>query len=584
MTGVRVERQVVITRAFPLLLWDWTCEDNPKDTQKNACYAHRLLVVAEIPLISMTEDAALISAIALVQDANASPQEFVSMARLLFESSGGDMNDAMLDSARSRMAALGCGSAAVRGLANAIDNDSPWAVACLLLIRNMARDHDESAKLVHEYQAGQTILLAMSKFGKQVSKDACGALFNLSANKANRLVLLELGCAKAVAEAVVLAGPSDSRLVENGLGALANLAMTCQADPTTNALLMPCLSCVILGLQTHASSSSTSSRNARVGEAGLRFFGLLASLAENRIILAQDGAVLACLETMRALPQVPGITEWGCRLIRLVSQNKPDVKLALVRDGAAQKISQSLKECTQAKAAIQACAALWCLANHPQNKRIMLDSGAGEALIGAMRIHEAVVEVQIAGCAGLASLGNAGSVNKTGLVKAGAVAAVLQALRIYPSSVGVGVHGCACLWTLAINPTNKLVLLEASAHEVLLRTLRTHDKDHAVAVKALGALQSLAALPETSRTVFSKEVVTCVAQVTKLHLERADVCEHACGLLGNLAAHAEDKTVFNELGIPEVAISVQRVHKDDSQCAAEAERLLDCLWSESVVV
>jgi hypothetical protein len=103
----------------------------------------------------MRPDAELIQAIAFLQDPHTPPEALVASARALFEASGGDVNDAMADPDRAKLALFGCGSAAVRGLRNAIDTDSPWAVACLLLIRNLARDADESAKLVHQHSAGQ---------------------------------------------------------------------------------------------------------------------------------------------------------------------------------------------------------------------------------------------------------------------------------------------------------------------------------------------------------------------------------------------------------------------------------------------
>ena len=257
-------------------------------------------------------DDRVIQAIALVQDAAVAPDQFVTSARLLFEESGGDTNDALLDARRATLATFGAGSAAVKGLANACEHDLPYAMACLLLMRNMARDQDESAKIVHQYNAAPLILRAMQQFG--VAKEACGALSNLSVSRPNRLALLDAGLADAIASAV-LSSLGEARVVEYGVCALANLALC--ADVNTAVRWPSTVPAVIAGMRTQA----VGMRNQRVGESGCRFFGTLAARQENRSEFFRGGAAQVVLDTMRVQALVPSVAEWGCQLLRFISQS-----------------------------------------------------------------------------------------------------------------------------------------------------------------------------------------------------------------------------------------------------------------------
>jgi len=285
-----------------------------------------------------------------------------------------------------------------------------------------------------------------------------------------------------------------------------------------------------------------------------------------------------------------------------------------------------LCECLKANAlsprvAAQVTAAVWSLANHPSNKAPVLQSGVVDVIVSAMRASPASIEVSIACCAALASIGNAGGGAKAALMRAGAAAAVMEAMTLHAQSRGVAVHGSTALWTMAISKANKLVLVEAMAHDTLLATLRAHEADAAVVEKAVGALHSLSATPETAQSMMSDDLVACVVNALREHMERPEVAEHACGTLGNVRRAVPPAGVLTPLSRSWPPTRKTRLclaawafqswplpcrgwcvrtsrqkgdlrargagrtkHKDNAESTAEADRLLDLLWSESVVV
>ena len=112
--------------------------------------------------------------------------------------------------------------------------------------------------------------------------------------------------------------------------------------------------------------------------------------------------------------------------------------------------------------------------NNDDNKKLLGQSGACEAVTRAMRTHSTDVEVAQWGSRAVGNLAfNAD--NRTKLGGAGACEELTRALKLHPSNHSVAQWGCRAVTYLAhLNPSNKAKLGTAGAAEEVTEALRTH--------------------------------------------------------------------------------------------------------------
>jgi hypothetical protein len=204
------------------------------------------------------------------------------------------------------------------------------------------------------------------------------------------------------------------------------------------------------------------------------------------------------------------------------------------------------------------CTALMELAKtHVQRANHMAGAASAEvrdavlALVSAMRVHPASVDVLLAGLHGLSWWCEASPHAKACAGAAGAVDAVVTALRVETAHASLQELGCRTLAALfAFFPANLRYAASAYAVDALLAAMRAHPSCAEVQLRACAALMHAAAecdgdalcdaLANRDAAVALGAVELLTAALTGAD---ADVSQYACLALANLAAKSQDGSV-----------------------------------------
>ena len=161
------------------------------------------------------------------------------------------------------------------------------------------------------------------------------------------------------------------------------------------------------------------------------------------------------------------------------------------------------------------------------------DEGGIECVISAMKLHEAVVSVQEAGCGVLWRLADGPAVCMR-ISTSGGVGCIVSAMKRHTSEVAVQEHGCAALSRLARHPAVRNPLGSAGAIECIVSAMRTHTLVVRIRETGFQALCSLAYEAEQSQRLVSTGGVDCIVAVLRQHMSVAPLPEREFAVLSHL--------------------------------------------------
>ena len=132
-----------------------------------------------------------------------------------------------------------------------------------------------------------------------------------------------------------------------------------------------------------------------------------------------------------------------------------------------------------------------CKAIRNEGRLAMMELGAAQAILTAMRRHQDHAAVQKEGCAALFNLaGN--NENQVKLMELEAAQAILEAMKGHGDHAAVQKYGCGALWNLALNAENQVKLMELEATQAILEAMKRHTNLLALQENGCAALWNLA--------------------------------------------------------------------------------------------
>ena len=591
--------------------------------------------MATIPTLEVLKDH-----LSLLSVAKASPDDCAWIkvkSSAVFEYSGGEHNpeanseDAIrrkqlvdLDATRSILLALDAMTRCASNMQDTSYSADHIDAVCFLLkiLRNLARDKDESIALVTNKNACQHVRDAIIAFGgaSGVCRESFGVLTNLAAPPVNRSrVFSECG---TIIVAYASRHSGDVRVAQHACACLVNIANDASQlddlatiagsviielgvlhakDATVAEHVESALSAIVVERDTAMrflegrpsiiidlmlDLMRMHLKNPVVCEHGLRCIYSLAQVQENKLALKQGGS-FAVMQSVLASCPFGNVAEWGCKATRAIAHNNVEMKQHLHDAGAVGWVIGAIRAHGNAPFISKAgLSALWSLANLAANKGPMvITEGAHIAIINALRLLPDSTPVALTGTAALASLANESTVRRK-MLRDGIITVVLLAMRGHRTSALVAEHGCGCLWSMCMDQeVQNAVTRDAQAVKAVLEAITLNPSRMAVITKGLGALENLAASPQGASISIEAGAVPVLSSILKVHLhDETELVVRCCNVLATIAHYSDDATPFQKYGVAEIAIDVERVHPTDDRCSRAAERLLTSMEGGKMVV
>ena len=183
-----------------------------------------------------------------------------------------------------------------------------------------------------------------------------------------------------------------------------------------------------------------------------------------------------------------------------------------------------------------------CKAQPTDGKTAMMELGAAQAVLIAMRRHRDHADVQEVGCTALGNLGNNNAENQVKLMELEAAQAILEAMRRHRDHADVQEKGCFALWNLATNPKNEVKLMELEAAQAFLEAMKGHRDHAAVQQFSCGALLILAMNAENKVKLMELEAAQAILEAMKRHRDHAAVQQNGRGALILLGCSTFDES------------------------------------------
>ncbi|KAK3263927.1 hypothetical protein CYMTET_27300, partial [Cymbomonas tetramitiformis] len=415
-----------------------------------------------------------------------------------------------------------------------------------------------------------------------VQMEACMALANLAETVDNKARIHETEGTLAIV-AAMNNHLGHFRMQYQACRALANLA----EDPVVQAAIikLEAVEAVVQALEMHIG-------NVAVQEEGVRSLANVAELDQNKFTVASTGGIEALVAGMTEHLESSGVQRYGCRAVANLMEkgfsNNLQVKhlefhIKICHVTAAGGVECVVKGMVSHISVIEVqeegCKALANLAENHENKSHLASSGAIEAVLNAMKVHNLrsnnAIEVRLLrqACRALSNLA-VNEQNELKLMKIGGIEAVLAAMAAKEADLETQRYAIAYLGAMAIHEAHALKISALGGIEAVVKALGEHAQVP-VQEESCRTLATLAQNHSLPSTVASKGAIEAVIKCMALRKENCFIQEYGCLFLGNIAGNGEEEQekVANKGGI-EAVVAALEIHRDRREIQEEGCRAL----------
>jgi len=328
---------------------------------------------------------------------------------------------------------------------------------------------------------------------------------------------------------------------------------------------------------------SQSSRSDRQGGSGRGSSSGRRGLSEQRAIenlSAVSKNYYEILAIMRKLPRSSLVQQEGLKHISNLHLTDSEYT-ELMEIGALDTVVQAMK-IHGGSAEVQncACRAIWNLSATPQNQIRLVEEGALDCILDAMDRFATEAELQEKALAALSNLG-AASENQIAIMQTGTIEKIVEAMNRHSEDGPVQSKACSALTNFAsYDSPLKRQIMELGGGGAVVISMIMHPEDIDLQEKALRALRNICANNDENKVeVANVGGIDAVISAMQVHRDEPGVQEAGAWTLSNLAVNPENKAVIGDSGGIDVVIRAMWVHSDNG---GVQEWCCRALWTLSV--
>ena len=206
-----------------------------------------------------------------------------------------------------------------------------------------------------------------------------------------------------------------------------------------------------------------------------------------------------------------------------------------------------------------------------QVKSRLVEAGACEAAVAAMRAHMGGVDIIDLACSSLSSLP---SQHTQRMGAAGACEAIMQAIREHPASAVVAQSGLKVVMSLAYhanNAANRKRLFDAGVCDLLVATLESHRTHAGVVQRGCSVISNLSAYDANDRArMGAAGACPAVVAVMRAHEGRSEVATECCRAVHLLAQEDDNnRAILVAAGACEAVVATMRANMSNTEAVQQ---------------
>jgi hypothetical protein len=374
-------------------------------------------------------------------------------------------------------------------------------VFCLSAIWDLCKDDDAYKASLISTSAPEDILLAMMNHlsSAAVQERGCGALWSLSVNQHNRIIVARAGAPARIIRAII-DHKSDESVVRTGIGALRNLSPESEIRETLVNLQAS---------QRVAEAMAMHRTIACVQRDGCAFLSNSAvDLDRHQVSIVTDKEIEAVIEAIRAHPQEPSVVAGACFALKNYTIEELNLTILARFPNAVGLLEDVANHSNET--------------NSRRSANIVLDRLRSTGLDNDLLVERA--------CASMINLVQQQS------VPSDAVSKVLEVMKEHEFSVKLTSSGLRSLLALANHSDLHRNRINDSALKRVVAAMRRHEGDSAVQISACGLLEAMASHEQKCRySIFEGQGCIAIVNAMRQHTSDISVQVAACGALRALS-------------------------------------------------
>ena len=272
------------------------------------------------------------------------------------------------------------------------------------------------------------------------------------------------------------------------------------------------------------------------------------------------------VDAMRANPVSLGIAEYGCLILANIALEGRKSREAASTSGAPEVICDAMRQFSD-EVTVQkpACAAMANLMSEEKVMAAVLNADGVKLLMAAMTAFPKEAQLQEECCFAIGNLACGDATVRMSVGKAGGPALVANAMKRHQSVPGVQVAGCQALANLCWGEVQKRLVNSAGGPSRAIEAMREHADSAEVAEWGCKAVNNMACNnEELTRLLIELGALQQVCTSLKQHVRSKPVQREGCVCLGTLMSlGTEMATVIKELNAREILIATLAEHKEE---------------------
>lgn len=468
---------------------------------------------------------------------------------------------------------------------------------CCLALRNFSlaavntgRTRREAAVPNPGEAMGAVLRILQRKGELNVQKEACGALFALSA-LCSDTVSIPLDAVFREMIRILEHNKGDDLRPFNGcilgeaLGALENLSGLAvqEGGGSSNASGGLGLSIrldlqdidIIIAVMYEALGQETPQPDVVDG-----VFGVLLNLSNELVYedaIIQCGGIVSIIDAMQENEGNEPIESKGCAILARLSADNLEVKLCIAEtDGVEVIISAMLHNPMLASTQVQACRTLAHLTIDEETRTLITQQGGIVLILQAMTNHPDDADLQETACEALCGL--ACDAHESVLSESNVVGAVVDTMRAHVDAPRVQERALGILQNLSMrSPSSKMAVASAGGIEEIVAAIRENMTSSEVLERAFTALWSLAVLDGNQDRIIATDGISIIINAMMASIGFLAVQKQACGCLCTLSSNPKCKRLIKDNGGLDAIVFAMWAHLNSESLLVEACRALSSL-------
>jgi hypothetical protein len=423
----------------------------------------------------------------------------------------------------------------------------PVQVFCLTTIWSLCKDDDAFKASIISSSAPDDILLAMMNHiaCPVVQERGCGAIWALSVNQHNRILVSRAGAPARVVRAI-MDHKSNVDVMRTGVGTLRALSV----EPEIQEILseLNAKEWVAEGMAIHRSVAC-------IQRDGCAFLSnVTVDLDEHHVSVATEMEVRTIVHALKAHQQEPSVITGACFALKNYTSDTQNLRMLASFPDAVELLEYAGKHSPEANSRIDAQTILKRLqeielegnALDEQTSASMADLVQQESvpfdavlkIIDAMKNNESSVMIAAEGLRSLLTLAHDSDLHRNRINDA-ALKRVITSMRRHKKDASIQISGSSLLEVMAAyNEKCRYSIIDSNACLVIVNAMRQHANDISVQVSCCGAFRALSIEFECWFLLEQSGDAAIFQETMVRHRESSMVQNLVSEILTNLSRHS----------------------------------------------